>query len=250
MKKIMLGMGLIAAMMLTSCANEYDVMMVENQMAAEIAIAEAKAQATIAQSEAIALTVTENMSDLERYFARMQIAGLVVTPSGIKSVTTGNDVLISLTQDGKTIVRDIVTGTVIYKGASVLGEMVRSAGGNTEINVEGDGNTTSANQERNKLVNIGEGTQNYGSGGGSGSDELEATECDGKVEEALAEHDMNNINLGGLMRRLSAETGCVVEIQDEQVIVVDTGNPVSSMNSHYAGHKDLGGVEVEEPAVE
>lgn len=247
MKKILIGMLAGLALLISSCANEYDVIMVENQMAAEVEIAKAKSEATIAQSEAIALTVSEEMSDLERYFARLQIAGLAVTPSGIKSVTTGNDVLISLTSDGKTIVRDIVTGTVIYKGASVLGEMVRAAGDNTNVTVDGDGNSFASNKQETKMVNIGEGNQNYGSGSGGGSDELMG-DCDEKVEQALGSHDMNNINLGGLMRRLSAETGCVVEIKDEQVTVLDSGNPVAAINAHYAGHKDLGGVE--EPVVE
>lgn len=240
--KWLLMLVLPIAMMLSSCANEFDVMMVERHMEAEVKIAEAKARATEAQSEAIALTVTENMSDLERYFARLQIAGLVVTPSGIKSVTTGNDVLISLTQDGKTIVRDIVTGTVIYKGASVLGEMVRSAGGNTQIEVAGDGNSVNTNKEDVKMVAIGENPQSYKAGGSSSSDEVGLEgDCEEKVLNALDNYDMNNINLGGLMRRLGAETGCVVEIQDEQVMI-EGEVPLTAVNQHYAGHPDLGGV--------
>ena len=241
MKKVLAGVGIIAAMLLSSCANEYDVIMVENQMNAEIEIAKAKSAATIAQSEAIALTVTGEMSDLERYFARMSIAGLAVTPSGIKSVTTGNDVLISLTQDGKTIVRDIVTGTVIYKGASVLGEMVKNAGGNTTIEVDGDGNTTSTSRQEVKMVNLGEGTQafNSGSGGGS-SDELLGT-CDEKVQEYVSGMDLSKINLGGALREVAAETGCVIHFENEQVVVKETGTPVTALNSFYAGHKELGG---------
>lgn len=249
MKKVLMMMVLPIALMLTSCADEFDVAMVERHMQAEIEIAKAKAAAITAQSEAIAITLDNESSDLERYLARQQIAGLVMTPSGLKSITTGNDVIMSITKDGKVIVRDIVTGAVVYRGIVGLTDALASAG-NTNIAVDGEGNTVTTNREDVKQIVAGtDNSAGYKAGGGAaGSSEL-AGECDAKVEEALAGYDMNNINLGGLMRRLSAETGCVVEIVDEQVTVVDSGNPVSSMNSHYAGHKDLGGVE-EVPTVE
>jgi len=186
--KWLLTLVLPIAIMLSSCANEYDVMMVEKQMEAEIKIAEAKARATEAQSDALALTITENMSDLERFFAREQIASLEVTPSGLKSVTTGNDVLITIAADGRFIVRDIVTGTVLYRSVVGLADALKNSG-NTDVRIDGEGNSVEVAQSEVKQVVVGENnvatsTQSSSGGSASGVDEevagvseAEWTEC-------------------------------------------------------------------------
>lgn len=246
MKKLLVCIGLALTMALSGCADEYDVMMVERHMQAEVDIARAKADATIAQSEALALTVTEDMSDLERYFARQAIASLVITPSGLKSITTGNDVVITLTQDGKAIVRDVVTGAVIYRGVIGLTDALKNSG-NTTVNVEGEDNQVALTQSEVKQVVGGENntaTATQAGPGSSGSSEEELDgDCDEKVEAALEGYDLNAINLGGLMRRLSADTGCVVEIQGGQVVVDETGNPVDALNEKWGSHPELGGSE-------
>jgi len=189
------------------------------------------------------MTVTENMSDLERYFARLSIAGLVVTPSGIKSITTGNDVVMSITRDGKTMVRDIVTGTVIYKGASVLGEIVRSAGGN-ETNITGDGNTTSLHDEDVKIVGIGENAQSYKGGGSGTAGDEEFDTSEQAVAAFMEECKASSPNLGARMTCLSAKSGYEVNIVDEKVVIVEGEIPLHELNIEFAGHKDLGGPEV------
>lgn len=245
MNKILSLLVAIPMLFMVGCADEFDVAMVEKHMNAEIEIAKAKAAAIDSKSEAIALTITENSTDLERYLAREQIASLEVTESGLKSITTGNDVAVTLTQDGKVIVRDIVTGAVVYRGIVGLTEALANSGDTNIVN-EGDGNVVDYTKNDTKQIVAGENNvanNSNSSGGSSGSGEELSGDCDEKVATALEGYDLNAINLGGLMRELAAETGCVVEISGGQVIVKETGNPIESVNSKWASHPELSGAE-------
>lgn len=129
--------ALVVPLFLLGCSNKFDENMVGKQMDAEIAIAQAKSDAIVAQSQAIVRTLGESSTDLERYLARQQIVGLAITPSGLKSVTTGNDVVAILAEDGSTMIKDVVTGTVIWRGIVGVENILDSFGGTTVTAKEG-----------------------------------------------------------------------------------------------------------------
>lgn len=150
-------LGLVVSLsLLVGCANQFDVDMVKYQMIAEKEIAWAKSDLGVAQAEAISKTLNEESTDLERYLARQQIAGLVVTPSGIKNVTTGNDVISFLARDGSTIIKDVITGAVIWRGIIGL-ENVLADMGSTTIHAE-EGAVVENTKITNKVVAGNDGT--------------------------------------------------------------------------------------------
>lgn len=182
----------LTSIFLVGCANEFDVQMVEAHMEAEKEIARAKSELGIAQSEAIAVTIDENSTDLERYLARKQIAGLEITPSGIKSITTGNDVVIELTEDGQTIIKDVITGAVIYRGFIAAENILEGLGGTTVTATEGS--TINYSNKDQKAVSVkGDANVNDNSNGSEGlvSDNVISTSEITSLESCIARAESN-----------------------------------------------------------
>lgn len=183
MKKVLMLLILPIALMLSSCANEFDVQLVKHHMDAEKSIAKSKSEAIQAKANAIAQTFDEDTTPLEAYLARDQIASMTVTGSGIEKVTTSNDVLLTVAADGKYIVKSIVTGTVLYRGVVGLTGALKDAG-NTLIHNTGDGNQVTFKRNDTKQIiagenNVANNENNSGSSGSSGSAE------EGAVSDAL-----------------------------------------------------------------